>query len=454
MGKKYNFDYCIIGSGPAGTAAALTLASKQKTKVAIIEDHAFGGSNLNTRDVPYSICLNFSHTFARLKSFPEINGQELHFNFPSVLAHQNQTISALGGGSTDVYEAAGVISMFSHAHFLDAHTVALGNDQITAENFIIATGSKLKPGDIVGLDDVPYLTPETAIKLRKLPKYALVIGGGATGCEVASYFAELGTSVFMIEAADRLLPKEDPEVGMAIQDYFSTKLGIKIAIGTRVVALERDSISKKIVFTTGGQEKSVRIDCVILATGSEPALDLGLENAGVKYTRDGIVVNKMFQTSAKNIYAVGDCLGGDSSTEKSEYQATVLANNLLNKGRTYANYRGLTRVVNTYPEVATVGMTESELRKTKTRYKKAMVEIKNFPASRIQKIDTGFVKVMTSNTGKILGASIVTPEASLLITEIALAMRSNTSIVDVADLPHIANGFATAIKEVAEKLSR
>lgn len=454
MGQKYNFDYVIIGSGPAGTAVAFALASKQKNRVAIIEDHAYGGCCLNTRDVPYSVCLNFSHTFARLKSFPEINGQDLHFNFPSVVLHQNQTISALGGGDTEAYESAGIICMFSHAHFIDAHTVVLGKERITSEYFIIATGAKLKTGEIVGLEDVPYLTPETAIKLRKLPRYALVIGGGATGCEIASYYAELGTSVFMIEAEDRLLPKEDPEVGEAVAEYFKTKLGVKVATNAKAVSLERDEMGRKVVFSTNGQEKSVRFDCIILATGSEPELELGLENAGVKYTRDGIKVNKLFQTSAKNIYAVGDCIGGDSSTERSEYQATILANNLMNRSRIRANYRGLTRVVNTYPEVASIGMTETELKKSRIKYTKATARVKDFPASKVERIEAGFIKVMTSSTGKILGASIVAPNASMLITELALAMRSNLSIAEVADLPHISNGFSVAIKEVAEALSR
>ncbi len=450
MGKKYNFDYVIIGSGPAGTTAALNLAKKTKNRIAIVEGYAFGGNNLNTRDIPYLVNLGFSHTFSRLSNYPEINSQELHFNFPSVTMHQNQIVSALGGGSTEIYDSAGIIPMFGNAHFLDVHTIAMGQEQVTSENFIIATGAKLDTGDIVGVDTVPFLTPESAIKLRKLPKYALVIGGGATGCEITSYLAELGTSVFMVEAADRILPKEDSEVSAAITEHLTTKLGVKIATKTKVVALERDNVSKKVILSSEGHEKSLRIDCIILATGSKPVLDFGLENANVKYDKNGIKVNKLFQTSQKNIYAIGDALGGDSSTERSEYQGKILATNLLEKSRIYPDYRGFCRVTNTYPEVAVVGETEAELKKRGIKFKKASLVLRDLPISRIERFNSGMIKVLIGNNRRILGASIVAPNASLMIAEFALAIKRNLTIDDIDNTPHIANSYASMITEISE----
>lgn len=452
MGKKYNFDYVVIGSGPAGTAAALTLSKKSKNKVAIVEDHAFGGNNLNSRDIPYLVSLGFSHTFSKLANYPEINGQDLHFNFPSVVMHQNQTILDLGGDSTDIFDTAGIISMFGHAHFIDAHTLAVGQEQINSEYFIIATGAKLDTGEIVGVNEVSYLTPETAIKLRKLPKYALVVGGGSTGCEIASYFAELGTSVFMAEASERILPKEDAEVSNAVTDYFTTKLGIKIATETKVVAIERDAVSKKVVLSSNGREKSVRIDCVILATGSKPAVDIGLENAEVKYTENGIQVNKLFQTTAKNIYAIGDSLGGDSSTERAIYQGKTLAENLIDKTRVYPDYRGFVRLTSTNPEVATIGKTESELKKEGIRFKKAVVYLRDLPISKIDRFNDGLVKIIIGGNRRVLGASIVAPNASLMAGEISLAIRHNMTIDNLRNTPHIANSFAEVIDEVSDSL--
>ena len=448
MGKKYDFKYIVIGSGPAGSAVAMALG-KAKKRVALVEGRYLGGTNLNTRDIPYSVALDFTHTYSRALSFPEFNHQDLTFNFPTIAAHELKAIVSAGGNNKKPYEESGVVCIDGYANFLDPHTIAVNNHKITSESFIIATGSHLKTTEISGTDTVNFLTPETAIRSRRLPKMLAVIGGGSTGCEIASFYAELGAKVILFESAERLLPEEDQEVGELITNYFHQKLGINIFTNTKVVAIQEDNFSKSIIFRYENQEKFIRI---ALATGSEPNLDLGLENARVKFKNTGIVVNKYFETSAKNIYAVGDCIGKQSSTDRAYHEGLTLATNLINKQKNILNYTGFIRQTNTFPEVATVGYTEDDLIKRDRKYKKAIIKLDEITASKIYSINHGFIKLLSDKGGHIIGASVVCPSASLIAGELALAIRHNLTALEVASTPHPMNHYNYMVKLAAKKL--
>lgn len=452
MGKKYDYDYIIIGSGPAGCTAALSLANP-KRKIALVEGGKFGGSNLSTRDIPYAISLDFSHTLSKLISYPEINRHGLHFNFPTVVAHQNYTISTIANLDAKSIKEAGITYFQDNAYFLDPHTVAIKNKQVTSANFIIATGATPTYGNIHGIDTAKFFTPYNIIKAKRIPKFILVVGGGASGCEIAEYFAELGSKVIILERENRLLPREDKETGAALAEYFTRRFGIMVITDADVIALEPDGpTTTKVTFKLKKEEKTIRIDCVVLATGSAPNTDLGLENAGVKYTESGIKVNRTFQTSARNIYAIGDCIGGESSTERAEYQASVLVSNLTSRTKSYPSYTGFIRTVNTFPEVAIVGYNKVDLAKMKRSCRKAIVYLKDVTASKIHRIDYGFVKILADHSGHILGATIVAPGASLMAEEFAIAIRHNLTVLELASTPHISNSFNYAIKLAARQL--
>ncbi len=453
MGTRFDFDYTIIGSGPAGRAAALTLA-KSKKRIAIVEADNVGGSAINTRDIPYSIYQNFSHTYANISNLPELRGQEIHFNLPTAVAHVDHVVSKFTIEITDELKEAGVTYINGPANFLNANTIAVGSKEYTSNYFILATGSKLKANEISGLEAVNYLTPATALKTRRLPKAVLVVGGGPTGCEIAEYFAELGSKVLIMERSEHILPREDKEVGDTISEYFKNELGIMVLPNCKVVALEQDNISKKVVFTTNHQEKLVRVESIVLATGSEPIVDYGLENAGVKYKSSGIVVNKLFQTSAKNIFAIGDAIGGDnSSIERAEYEGTLLATNILNRTKSLVNYSGFARIINTSLEVATVGLNEYELLMRDQKCKRATVELSSLLSNKVKDTSYGFVKILADNrNGHIIGATIVAPNASSMIGELGLAVRHHLTALELASTPHIALNNSNAIKLAAKQL--
>lgn len=453
MGKNFNYDYIIIGSGPAGRTAAHALA-KGKKRTAVIEANEFGGADLNTRNLPYSISLNFAHAYSRLSTFPALVNRDLHFNFPSIVSHMEETIATMRESSLAELLRAKVDYIEGSAHFLDQNTVAVGSDEYTAENFILATGAHLKTKEIAGLDSVNYLTPDTALKLRRLPECVFIVGGGSTGCEIASYFAELGVKVIIAERAHRLLPREDKEVSETIASYLTNELGVTVVTNSKVVAIEQDDLSKRVIFNSAGQEKLVRVDCIVLATGSTPTTDYGLENAGVKYKNSGIVADKSFQTTAKNIFAIGDTTGTkESSTERAEYEGTLLVQNLLHKSaKAPANYHGFIRRVNTYLEVATVGFNEYDLLSSDHRFKKSIVKFDSLPVSYVDDLKYGFVKILVDSNTKILGATIVAPHASLMMEELALAVRHHLTAISIASTPHISNSYDYAIKLAAKKL--
>lgn len=451
MSKKFDFQYIVIGSGPAGSTVATTLA-KAKKSVALIEEHFFGGSNLNSRDIPYAAALDYAHTYAKISSSPEFSNQDYSINLPSVISRELKAVIAAGGNNKSIYEDSSVVCLNGFANFLDPHTIAVKTKKITAASFILATGAHLNTNGITGTDITEFLTPETAIKVRRLPKVIAIIGAGSTGCEIASYYAELGSKVILIESAKRILPREDVEVSTTISDYFTKQLGVHILNNCKAVAIGQDSTSKHIIFRYENTEKMVRVEAIALATGSLPNTDCGLENVKVKYKETGILVNKLFETSTKHIYAIGDCIGGESSTERAYQQGLTLASNIIKKTKNPINYCGITRFVNTPLQVATVDCNEQDLLRQGRKYKKAIVPLSETTAGQVDNLKHGFVKLFTNKNKYIIGATIVAPHAGLLAEEIAIATRHHHTAIELASTPHLINSYNQAIKLAARAI--
>ena len=455
MGKKIDFEYIVIGSGPAGSAVALTLAKAHK-KVGLIEAGEFGGSNLNSRNVPYIVSHNLSRTYYNAQNGAKfgLTNLESHFNFPSTSSWREKVVARVSGDRKKEFEDAGITCINGYANLLDNTTVAVGDKQYRAARIVLATGSKVDDAGISGTETVAVLTPESALKIRRFPKAVAVVGGGASGCEIAEYFGELGTKVLLFEMADRVLPHEDQDVGSTMAEYFKNELGIMVLTDSRVVAVEQDNLSKRVIFMNNGRERMVRVDTIVLATGSKPALDYGLENAGVKYKNSGVLVNKAFQTSAKNIFAVGDILGGESSTERADYQGLFLASNLIGRNKNLPSYAGFPRITKTYPEVAVVGMTEDDMAKRDKKCRKAVVKLADVITGKVEDDNYSFVKLIADNNDKIIGAAIVAPNAEAMISELTLAVRYHLSALEIASAPHTIESASIAIKLAAKQLVR
>ena len=455
MGKKFDFEYIVIGSGPAGSAVALTLAKAHK-KVGLIEGNSFGGSNINLRDVPYIASHKLSRTFYDSQSGAKFGFSNLdsHFNFLSANSWRDKVLAKISDDTKKEFEDAGITCIKGYANLLDGNTVAVGDKQYAAARIVLATGSRPSDGGITGVENVDVLNPETALKLKRFPKAVAVVGAGASGCEIAEYFSEIGTKVLLFEMADRILPHEDQDVGDTMLAYFKNELGMMVLTDSRVVAVEQDSLSKRVIFMNNGRERMVRVDTIVLAVGSKPTLDYGLENAGVKYKNSGVIVNRALQTSAKNIFAVGDILGGESSTERANYQGMFLAKNLISRNKNILSYGGFPRIIRTNPEVVVVGMSEDDMTKRDKKCRKAVVKLADIVTGKIDNDKYSFVKLLADSNDKIIGATIVAPNAELMAGELSLAVRYHLSALELASAPHVMEAPNIAIKLAAKQLIR
>ena len=394
---RYDFDYIVIGSGPAGRTAAEKLAAAHK-KVAIIESDSLGGAEINTRDLPYKIALDFADTYHKFMNLKATNSNH-HFNLPTLSTYIDSAVKSASSRIQTELNSLNIKIIHGFANFLDDHTVAVENDKYTAQNFILATD--LKANEISGLDSIDFITPDNVFKIHRMPRYVFIVGGGPTGVQLAEFFAKLGAGVIIMERGDHLLPREDDEISEYVTDYFTGTLGVSVMTNSKVLQITEDSMSKIVVFMSSDGKKMVRVDSIVLATGSEPFTDYGLENAGVEYKRGGITVDKYFNTSAKNIFAIGDCLGGqDSSTERAIEEAEILVENLLHRQKTSAEYTDLVRHIGIHPEIAVLGLNEHDAVSRDIKYKRDITEL-----------DDGFAKIITDRGGHFLGASVVTTNA-------------------------------------------
>lgn len=454
MSKRFDYDYVVIGSGAAGSAAAL-LAAGLGASTAIVEADKWGGATLNYRDVAYGAAMDFARRYTEAVDGARfgMSSSTLRYNYPTVLNWQATAVRRAGGGNRKIFENAGITCYHGLANFISPHEIAVEENQISSDKFLVATGSILTATGIAGVDTVNCWTPNTALRMPKLPKALLVVGGGSTGCEIAQYFAALGVKVLIAEASERLLPKEDPEVSTVIEDYLRKHFQVEILTNSRVIALTQDLKSKQVIFIRDNQEKSVRVEEIVLATTPEPATDLGLENAGIKYSYEGIKTNNNLRTTCNNIYAAGDVLGGESSAEKAAYEAKLATMNALKHADNRLNYTGFVRMTNTFPQVAKVGLNEVELGPEAEKRKVSIIPIDSVSAANTHDFREGFVKMSADTKGQIIGATIVAPQADLMVQEVSLCIRTGMRVAEIAASPHIATSWSEAVRIAARELA-
>lgn len=457
MAKKLKFDYdlIVIGSGAGGSAAA-TIAARQGKRVAIIESDTFGGDSPNWSDVPTKALLHAASLYDEAKHGARfgLRSSTLSYNYPSLRAWKTLVVKRTGAGGNDkFYQSQGIDTYAARAHFLSPNEISINRKHISAERFLIATGSHWTTPDIPGIEDVDYHTPRTILEALRPPKSIYVIGAGAIGVEIAELLAIFGTKVYLAEVADRILPREDEEVGQLMERYLQESKGITSLTQTRTTSITRSGLGYRVSFLRAGIEKSVRVDEILVATGRMPTVDLGLDNAHVRYDPTGIKVNEFLQTTARHIYAAGDVLGRFSLTHSALLESRVAAHNLFAKTPVAPDYTASPRLIFTTPAIATVGMTEDDCLRRDLVINKATAPLSLIARSNTSDFRDGFVKLITDKKGILIGATVVAPHAAEIIHELALAIKYGLTASQVAATPHAFLSWGEAVRVAADKLT-
>lgn len=457
MARKPKFDYnlIVIGSGAAGSPAA-SIAAQAGQKVAIVEADVFGGESPNWGDIPVKSLLHAAQLYdeARHGARFGIRSAALGYNFLSLKAWKDLAVKRTGASNNrKYYESQGIDTFHSTAHFLSPHEISINRRHLSAEQFLIATGSTWQEPAIPGIKNIAYRTPRTMLDVTRPPKSLLIVGGGSTAVEFAQLFATFGTKVYIIEKAARLLPEEDTEAGELIERLLSEQKGATVLTQSRILSAQKDGLATRIGYSRGGHEKSLRVDEILVTTGRTPAVDIGLENASVEYTAKGVEVNEYLQTSAKHIYAAGDVLGSKKYLHTALLESRTAAHNLLHpKQRSAIDYTAMPNITFCFPSVASVGLTEDDCLKRDLDIKKSMAPLNMIARSNTSDFRDGFVKLIARKDGVLLGATVVSPHAGEVIHELTLAVKHGMTAAQLASTPHAFLSWSEAVRIAAGRI--
>lgn len=460
MANQYDYDVFIIGSGSAGFDSAQTAKEAGAKRVALAESwHKLGGECPNRGCVPTKAMLRSVEllNLARRASEFGLKIEKPSFDWPAMIKRKNLIVDGLTGkGRLEQFLAELKVELYrGRASFLSPHELEIDGKKITADKVIMATGSIFAFPPIHGLKENAIISDDV-VEWQKLPKSLIVVGGGPIGAEVAQLLAPLGVEVAIIEFMDHILPREDSEAALIVQESMRRQ-GVKIFTSSKTTKVEKKK--KNLIEVTfenkNGESQMLQAEFVLAATGKKPALDgLNIEKAGVRVDQRGApVVNEYLQTTASNIYVAGDALGKMLFTHVAHETGGVVAWNAVKGNTKIFDFRVIPRGTFTVPEVGSVGMTEKEARAAGYE-----VGIGKVPYSYLGKSATsgeleGLVKlVVDKKTKEILGGHITGQIAADIIHEVALAMSARLPYTEIARLVHAFPTYAEAIGAAAANI--
>lgn len=453
-----NYDVVVIGSGPGGYVSAIRCA-QLGMKTALVEKYdTLGGTCLNVGCIPSKALLDSSHHFEDTQKHLEGHGIEISgevkLNLAKMMERKSGVVAQTTKGIDFLMDKNKIEVFHGLGSFQDAHTLTISGKKeqtISGKHFIIATGSKPASLPFIKLDKKRVITSTEALSMTEVPEHLVIIGGGVIGLELGQVYRRLGAQVSVVEYMDRIIPTMDGAQSKELTKVLK-KQGVKFYLSHQVQGVK--TTKNKVTVTAlnkKGQEVSFEGDYCLVSVGRKPYTEgLGLEKAGVGVNERGqIQVNDHLQTNIGHIYAIGDVVRGAMLAHKAEEEGVMVAE-LIAGQKPHINYNLIPGVVYTWPEVASVGKTEEQLKEAGVAYKSGQFPMRALGRSRASGDVDGFVKILSdAQTDELLGVHMVGARVADLIAEAVTAMEFRASAEDLARMSHAHPTYAEAVKEAA-----
>lgn len=454
------YELVIIGQGSAAFAAAIK-ADSLGVRTAVIGDNitkgtVIGGTCVNVGCLPSKRLITVGTLFHNGMSdtFEGIKYGRGKLDFRKIIQEKDRMVRKFRNEKySNVLKSLEHVTYYpARGKFVSEREVKAGNETLSADKIIIATGARANIPAIEGIDQIDYLTNEGALNLKELPRSLCVIGGRALGLEFAQMYAQFGTEVTILQRSERILPEHEPEIAAELTKNLKD-MGIRIYTNVTIDRVAKKSKGKSISFTANGTPRQIICDQVLFATGRRPnSENLGLEQAGVGTDNHGfVVVNDEMQTSVPNIWAAGDVIGEPMLETIAAKEGAVAVHNAFNSDKKKINFNEVPSAVFTYPEVASVGLTDAEANGKGIKCACGILPLELVPKAHVIGDTRGVVKLVANReTKQILGVHIVAPHAADLIHEGVLAVKNRLTIDDLIDTVHVFPTLSESIKLAAQ----
>ena len=450
------FDLIAIGGGTAGLVTAAGGAGLG-ARVALVERHRLGGECLWSGCVPSKALIAAAKTAATARGARRFGVEtgDVTVHFREALDHVRQVQERIAPhDSPERFRGLGVDVRLGQAAFADPHTVEVEGARLTARHIVIATGTSPAVPPIPGLADAGFHTNETIFDIEELPRTLLVVGGGPIGTELAQAFGRLGSAVHVVEALPTFLPREDAEVAARLREQLEAE-GIRFHLGAQATRVRREGATTHLtVRGAHGEERELAGDALLVAVGRRPNLDgLNLDALGVTTDRGGVVTDARLRTTLPGVWAAGDIVsGGLKFTHVADHMARAVLRNALFPGSSAVSYAAVPWVTFTDPELARVGLTESEARE---RHGSA-VGVWRREIGEVDRViadggPPGLVKIVTDHRGRVIGGHILGPHAGDMIGELTMAVKLGLTVGQLGAVIHPYPTTAESIKQAAEQ---
>ncbi len=455
------FDLVVIGGGPGGYVAAIRAAQLGMSVACVESRAALGGTCLNVGCIPSKALLQSSelyHEAAHSFSNHGIETGKLSLDLAAMMARKDKVVGDLTKGIAFLFKKNKIEPVEGRGAIVDASTVEVassngkGTRSLKAGKIIIATGSEVMPLPGVDIDEKRIVSSTGALSLDAVPNELVVIGGGYIGLEMGSVWSRLGAKVTVVEFLDRIVPGMDGELSKTLQRVLK-KQGLTFKLGTKVTGAKNGGagVSLTLEPADGGAVETLKADVVLVSIGRRPYSEgLGLDKAGVKVDNRGFIsVDDKFQTNVAGIFAIGDVIAGPMLAHKASEDGVACVE-MMAKRAAHVDYGKVPGVVYTWPEVATVGKTEEQLKEEGVAFNVGKFPFTAVSRARVNGATDGFIKVLAdARTDKVLGVHIIGPDAGTLIHEAVLCMEFGGAAEDIAATVHAHPTLAEGLKEAA-----